>query len=128
MDDKKIEWIQENYPFFSFVRYGKKEFTDYLGIVINTDTTITSMYNWEAMPTPELRKQFIELGEQWWWESNRLIPINLFLGSQIIPYRNWIVNMNSKDVQIAWGPETSLNNIVQKRIKRRSIQLVRKLD
>ena len=51
----------------------KKEFTDYLGIVINTDTTITSMYNWEAMPTPELRKQFIELGEQWWWESNRLI-------------------------------------------------------
>ena len=36
--------------------------------------------------------------------------------------------MNSKDVQIAWGPETSLNNIVQKRIKRRSIQLVRKLD
>ena len=68
------------------------------------------------------------MGEQWWWESNRLIPINLFLGSQILPYKNWIMNMNSKDVQIMWGPETSLNNIVQKRIKRRSIQLVRKLD
>ena len=128
MDDKKIEWIQENYPFFSCVRYGKKEFNEYLGIVINTDNIITSIYNWESIPTPELRKQFIELGEQWWWESNRLIPINLFLGSQIKPYRNWISNMNSKDVQIMWGPETSLNNIVQKRIKRRSIQLVRKLD
>lgn len=128
MDDKKIEWIQENYPFFSCVRYGKKEFNEYLGIVINTDNVITSMYNWEAIPTPELRKQFIELGEQWWWESNRLIPINLFLGSQITPYRDWILNMNSKDVKITWGPETSLNNIVQKRIKRRSIQLVRKLD
>lgn len=128
MDDKKIEWIQENYPFFSCVRYGKKEFNEYLGIVINTDNVITSMYNWEAIPTPELKKQFIELGEQWWWESNRLIPINLFLGSQIAPYRSWILNMNSKDVQITWGPETSLNNIVQKRIKRRSIQLVRKLD
>jgi hypothetical protein len=110
------------------VRYGKKEFDDYLGIVINTDNVITSIYNFEAIPTPELRKAFIELGEQWWWESNRLIPINLFLGSQISLYKNWIVNMNSKDVEILWGPETSLNNIIQKRIKRRSVQLVRKID
>jgi len=27
-----------------------------------------------------------------------------------------------------WGPETSLSNIIQKRIKRRSVQLVRKID
>ena len=128
MEKDKIEWIQENYPFFSMVRYGKKEYEDYLGIVINTDNIITSIYNFEAIPTPELRKAFIELGEQWWWESNRLIPINLFLGSQISLYRNWIINMNSKDVEILWGPETSLNNIIQKRIKRRSVQLVRKID
>jgi len=128
MEKDKIEWIQENYPFFSMVRYGKKEYEDYLGIVINTDNVITSIYNFEAIPTPELRKAFIELGEQWWWESNRLIPINLFLGSQISIYRNWIVNMNTKDVEILWGPETSLNNIIQKRIKRRSVQLVRKID
>ena len=128
MEKDKIEWIQENYPFFSMVRYGKKEYEDYLGIVINTDNVITSVYNFEAIPTPELRKAFIELGEQWWWESNRLIPINLFLGSQISLYKNWIVNMNSKDVEILWGPETSLNNIIQKRIKRRSVQLVRKID
>jgi len=128
MEKEKIEWIQENYPFFSMVRYGKKEYEDYLGIVINTDNVITSIYNFESIPTPELRKAFIELGEQWWWESNRLIPINLFLGSQISVYRNWITNMNSKDVKIMWGPETSLNNIIQKRIKRRSVQLVRKID
>ena len=128
MDNEKVEWIQENYPFFSCVRYGKKEYKEYLGIVINTDSVITSMYDWESIPTPELRKQFIELGEQWWWESNRLIPINLFLGSQISEYRNWILNMNSKDVSIILGPETSLNNIIQKRIKRRSVQLVRKID
>ena len=128
IDDDKSQWIQENYPFFSCIRYGKKEYKDYLGILINTDNVITSMYNFEAIPNADLRKQFIELGEQWWWESNRLIPINLFLGSQISVYKNWIVNMNSKDVNIMWGPETSLNNIIQKRIKRRSVQLVRKID
>ena len=128
IDDEKVKWMQENYPFFSCVRYGKKEYREYIGILINTDNVITSMYNFEDIPTPELRKEFIELGEQWWWESNRLIPINLFLGSQISVYKNWIINMNSKDVQIVWGPETSLNNIIQKRIKRRSVQLVRKID
>ena len=106
----------------------KKEFTEHLGIIINSDQVITSMYNFEAIPSPELRKKFVELGEQWWWESNRLMPINLFLGSQIARYKNWILNMNSKDVEVIWGPTTSLANIIQKRIKRRSVQLVRKID
>ena len=129
MDKEKVEWMQENYPFFSYVRYGnKKEFTEHLGIIINSDQVITSMYNFEAIPSPELRKRFVELGEQWWWESNRLMPINLFLGSQIAQYKNWILNMNSKDVEVIWGPTTSLANIIQKRIKRRSVQLVRKID
>ena len=110
-------------------KYGnKKEYTEYLGIIINSDATITSMYNFELLETAEARKHFIELGEQWWWESNRLIPINLFLRSQIEPFVDCIVNMNTKDTEVLWGPETSLTNIIQKRIKRRSVQLVRKID
>ena len=129
MDKEKVEWMQENYPFFSYVRYGnKKEFTEHLGIIINSDQVITPMYNFEAIPSPELRRKFVELGEQWWWESNRLMPINLFLGSQIARYKNWILNMNSKDVEVIWGPTTSLANIIQKRIKRRSVQLVIKIE
>ena len=129
IDENKIQWLQDNYPFFSCVKYGnKKEYTEYLGIIINSDTTITSMYNYEIIDSQEARKHFIELGEQWWWESNRLIPINLFLRSQIEPFRGCILNMNSKDCEVLWGPETSLTNIIQKRIKRRSIQLVRKID
>lgn len=125
-DEEKQQWIREHYPFFTYVRYGKKDFDYYLGILINTDPTITSLYNFETITSADERRTFIELGEQWWWESNRLIPINIFLGQQISGFKKCIVNMNSKDVEIIWGPETSLNNIIQKRIKRRSIQLVRK--
>ena len=117
--------IQENFPFLSVVTYGGNE---YIGIIINQDVTVTSMYIYTDIKSELEQRAFLELGEAWWWESNRLIPINLFLGSQISVYKNWIVNINSKDVQIMWGPETSLNNIIQKRIKRRSVQLVRKID
>lgn len=125
--DKK-EWIQENYPYFSCIQHGKKDGRCYIGILINTDPTITSLYNFEKISTPEDRRIFTELGEQWWWESNRLIPINIFLGSQIDSFKYTIVNMNTKEIDILWGPETSLSNIIQKRVKRRSIQLVRRLD
>lgn len=125
-DEEKQKWIQDHYPYFTYIRYGKKDYEYYLGILINTDPTITSLYNFEKITSADERKTFIELGEQWWWESNRLIPINIFLGSQITCFKKCIINMNSKDVDIMWGPETSLTNIIQKRIKRRSIQLVRK--
>ena len=129
IDEDKIQWLQDNYTFFSCVKYGnKKEYKEYLGIIINSDSTITSMYDFEQIDNAEARKHFIELGEQWWWESNRLIPINLFLRSQIEPFNKVILNMNTKDTEVLWGPETSLSNIIQKRIKRRSVQLVRKID
>ena len=126
MEKEKTEWIQENYPFFSMIRYGKKEYVDYLGIVINTDQVITSVYNFEAIPTPELRKTFIELGEQWWWESNRMIPINIFLQKDMEYFKYIMMTMNSKDVKVSLGPCVNLNDLQVKRVKRKSVQLMRK--
>ena len=114
----------EKYPFLAIVRYSNIE---YVCIIQNQDSDVTTIYDCNTLHDSD-KSEFLRLADQWWWESNRLIPINLFLGSQISEYRNWILNMNSKDVSIIWGPETSLNNIIQKRIKRRSVQLVRKID
>jgi hypothetical protein len=74
----------------------------------------------------DLEKQlFLELGETWWWESNRRIPINIFLKEGMIVYRPYIKTFNSKDVEVVFGPTVNLGDIAEKRIKRRSIQLVR---
>jgi E3 ubiquitin-protein ligase DOA10 len=63
----------------------------------------------------------------WWWESNSLIPINVFLKAEWVPFRTVVKTMNSKDVEIKFGPQVSLKEIAAKRSKRRSITLVRKL-
>jgi hypothetical protein len=75
----------------------------------------------------EQKQQFLELAETWWWESNRLIPINVFLKAEWTPFRAVVKTMNSKDVEIKFGPQVSLKEIAAKRSKRRSITLVRKL-
>jgi hypothetical protein len=97
-----------------------------VGIIINQDAQVTSIYDYSAIRTDLEKSRFLELGEAWWWESNRQIPINIFLAKEIIEYRYVIRNFSTKDVKLLLGPCTSLNDIIVKRIKRKSITLVRK--
>ena len=116
--------LQENFPFISVIVHVNNE---YVGIIINQDAQVTSMYDYTMIKTDEEKQRFLELGEAWWWESNRQIPINIFLAREIIEFRYVIRNFSTKDVKLMHGPCTSLNDIIVKRIKRKSITLVRKI-
>jgi len=115
--------IEQHLPFISVLNYGSEE---YVGIIINQDQFVTSFYDLEAVKTPDDKGHLLELGEIWWWESNRQVPINIFLRKEIEPFRYSIKTFNSKDVRIVLGPVVNLMNLTLKRIKRKSVQLVRK--
>lgn len=117
------ENLQQNFPFISVLNHVDQE---YVGIIINQDHQITSMYDFALIRTDKEKSRFIELGEVWWWESNRQIPINIFLAREILDFRYSIRNFSTKDVRVALGPVTSLNDIIVKRVKRKSITLVRR--
>jgi hypothetical protein len=116
--------LLKQYPFLTYLVYGGN---DYIGVIQNLDEVITTIYDYGALRTVEQKQQFLELAETWWWESNRLIPINVFLKAEWTPFRAVVKTMNSKDVDIKFGPHVSLREIAAKRSKRRSITLVRKL-
>jgi hypothetical protein len=117
------ENLQQNFPFISVINHVNQE---YVGIIINQDAQVTSLYDYTAIKTDDEKTRFLELGEAWWWESNRQIPINIFLLREIADFRYAIRNFSTKDVKVLFGPCTSLNDIIVKRIKRKSITLVRK--
>jgi hypothetical protein len=114
--------FQLTYPFISCIKSNNIE---YVGIIINCDNNVASIYDISVLKT-ELEKQaFLELGEIWWWESNRKIPINIFLKQEMQLFRYSIKTFNSKDISIVFGPTVNLSEIAEKRMKRKSIQLVR---
>jgi hypothetical protein len=115
--------IEKQFPFISVINYGDNE---YVGIIINQDQYVTSFYDLESIKTNDEKNLLLELGEAWWWESNRQVPINIFLRKEIEPFRYSIKTFNSKDVRIVLGPVVNLMNLTLKRIKRKSVQLVRK--
>jgi hypothetical protein len=115
--------IEKNFPFISVVTYGGNE---YVGIIANQDQYITSMYVFMSIKTDIEKEVFLDMGNIWWWESNRMLPINIFLIKEMQPFNYALMTMNSKDVRVTIGPCVNLNNLNFKRVKRKSVQLVRK--
>lgn len=121
---EEIKQLLEKYPFLSYLTYGG---IDYIGIIQNADEQITTIYDFCVLKTLPQKQRFLEFGDQWWWESNRLIPINVFLKADWLEFKFCVKTMNSKDVEIKVGPATSLKDMAMKRSKRRSITLIRRL-
>jgi hypothetical protein len=120
---KKYQTLLDDFPFLTLVSYGGNE---YIGIIQNVDNNLASMYNFENVKTLDDKKEFLTLGEEWWWGTNRMIPINIIFKSRFEKFRPALVTFSLKDFEVIHGPIISLSNIIQRRVKRRNIQLIRK--
>ena len=117
--------LLDRYPFISYLTYGG---IDYIGVIQNSDAQITTIYDYSMLKTLEQKQRYLDLAEQWWWESNRLIPINVFLKADWLEFRPYTKVLISKNVEIKYGPHVCLNDINAKKSKRKSITLVRKIN
>ena len=115
--------LRDKFPFLSLIRKGDLEF---VGIVQNQDNNVISFYDYGRLMQPQDKMRYLKCGEIWWYESNRKLPINIFLKGDFKYFRSTLVTINSKDVEIVEGPTVRLSDISNKRVKRRTIQLVRK--
>lgn len=115
--------IETKFPYISVVEYGGKE---YVGVINNQDNSVTSVYVYTNIRSEEHKKRFLSICETWWWESNRMIPISIFLREDMQQFKDVVMIMATKDVRVVIGPCTNLNKLAVKRTKRKSVQLVRK--
>jgi len=118
-----FETLKVKFPFLSLIQKGPLEF---VGIVQNQDNQVTSFYDYGRIMNPADKMTFLKMGETWWWESNRKIPINIFLKQDFSYFRPTLVTLSTKDIQILHGPVVRLDEISKKRVKRRTIQLMRR--
>jgi len=117
--------LAEKYPFITLCLYAS---TEYVGIVQNRDDSITTIYDFGTIADMEMKRRYLELANVWWWESNRSIPINIFLKTDWEPFRSSLRTFTNKDLEILHGPVCSLSEIARKKSKRKSITLVRRVD
>lgn len=116
--------LSENHPFITVCSYSNQ---DYVGIIQNRDDVVTTIYDYGAIIQSDLREKFLELGDIWWWESNRLIPINMFLKEEWAVFKPYLRTFNNKSLTIIHGPVCSMSELGRRKSKRRSITLVKRL-
>ena len=117
--------LAEKYPFITLCVYANNE---YVGIIQNRNDTITTIYDFGSLADASQKQKFLDLANVWWWESNRSIPINIFLRGDWDEFRPSLRTFINRDLEIVHGPICSLSDIAKKKSKRKSITLVRKVD
>ena len=122
--DNKVKEFLERFPFMSLASYGDQEL---VGIIQNSDNVVVTMYVYNLLKDDADKLAFIEQGNEWWWGSNRLIPINIVLKEQMRQFTYTLKTHSAKDFEVLYGHQTSLTNVITKRTKRRQISLVRKM-
>ena len=125
MGNNIFDKLTEKYPFITLCVYANAE---YVGVVQNRDDVVTTIYDCGAVTNQESKLMFLELANTWWWESNRSIPINIFLRGDWDKFRPTLRTFSNKDLEILHGPACSLMDIARKKSKRKSITLVRRLE
>jgi hypothetical protein len=125
MSNNLFSQLSIKYPFISLCVYAD---TEYIGIIQNRDILVTTFYDFGSLHDIDQKKKFLELANVWWYESNRKIPINIFLKTEWQEFRFCIKTFINKDLEIIHGPVCSLGNLIQKKSKRKSIILVKRLE
>jgi hypothetical protein len=117
--------LTDKYPFITLCIYANNE---YVGIIQNQDDLVTTIYDFGAIIDQTHKRKFLDLANIWWWESNRSIPINIFLKSDWAQFKPCLRTFVNKDLEIVHGPVCSLADISRRKSKRKSIMLVRKVN
>jgi hypothetical protein len=125
MNNDFFEKLAEKYPFITLCVYAT---TEYVGIIQNQDDAITTIYDFGAIQDMDIKREFLELANVWWWESNRSVPINIFLKGDWDTFKPYLRTFINKDLEILHGPVCSLSEMSRKKSKRKSITLVRRID
>jgi hypothetical protein len=125
MTNDFFEKLAEKYPFITLCAYAT---TEYVGIIQNQDEAITTIYDFGAIQDTDVKRQFLELANTWWWESNRSVPINIFLKGDWDIFKPYLRTFTNKDLEIVHGPVCSLSEMSRKKSKRKSITLVRRVE
>lgn len=122
---KELNFLQEKFPFLTLFEYAGEE---YLGIIQNGGKNIVSVYVYNNIKEDNLKRKFIELAQDWWWSSNRKIPINLFFKTDFDIFQPYVVNFITKEFKLINGHSVSLESLNSRRVKRRRTEFIVKPD
>lgn len=117
-----FERLSRDYPFLTYIRYGEGAV---IGIVQNMTSQFLMVFDFAELKTDQDKKDFLELGERWWFESNTKVPIDVFFGEKFERFRQTLRGYSRRDVKDIMGPTINLAEMYSRRVKRRRVEFLK---
>lgn len=102
---------------FPFLTVGVANGERIIGLIKISNSQYVSLYVLNGLSMLE-RNRIIDIGDRWWWNSNRQIPASIFLFSELEQYEYTVKRFFASDFEWISGPMISLGDLPTKRIKR----------
>lgn len=101
--DKKLidNDLKNSFPFLTYGIFNNEE---YVGIIQNIKDNFLYIYLFNLIKSYELKKNFLLLGNKWWWESDRKIPIGIFFKKEFEIYKDCLRIFSLKKFKIIYSP------------------------
>jgi hypothetical protein len=120
-----VKKLEADYPFLTYIR---RKQSSTLGIVQNVDNKIMMIYDFSRIQDIEAKKRFLSFGEKWWYETNTMHPIEIYIGRPFDEFTECLVGYSLSEIIQVSGPSISLDSrLNKKRIKKRRLELVKEV-
>ena len=125
LDEETLTRIEETRKQHAFLTFLIMENDDIkVGVVQNENMKIIMFYDFEKIRSPEDKKAFLEMADEWWWGSNHSVPVNAFNGDEFDRFQCALRGYPKKSIQHTIGPTFSLQNQYLRRIKKKKIEII----
>jgi len=118
---KRIDETRKLYEFLTFLILNDDVI---VGIIQNETPKIYMLYQLDEIRDVELREQFLQYGDEWWWGSNQSVPINSFIGRRFDVFESCLKGYSKKSVQQIIGPTFNLAEKYLKRVKKKRVDIL----
>lgn len=119
---QRIEETREKHEFLTFLVMSDDSIK--VGVVQNENLKVLMFYDFEKIKHEESKRKFLELTDEWWWQSSQAIPVNSFVGDDFDQFQHALHGYPKKSITEIIGPTFSLQNKYLKRIKKKKIEIV----
>lgn len=105
------EQIKESFPFISVIEDSNEK--EYIGIILSHNKNTISFIDLNKIKSKEKLLALIELCKNWWWYSNRIIPLNLYYYDQSAPFMQYLSHLPSRTSEVIIGNIFTLEKVVE---------------
>ncbi|ASV44167.1 hypothetical protein PBI_SCTP2_152 [Salicola phage SCTP-2] len=106
----EIEKLKSSFPFLSHLE--TEDGRNYYGIILNCDRNSISFINIEKLYSQQELISLMKITQNWWWYSNRVIPMNIFYPKDVQPFMQYVTHLPYKTTYLKSGHIASLQKIL----------------